>query len=166
VSGDITAQRYARDDARVLVQILDFLSCGGAPVIVFGGWAEELLGLAPPWRHRDIDLLLPAPSFAVVDRLLAEAMAPLSEIRLKRFAHKRACHFRGTMVELNLVNDDDGPITRYWGDIEFRWLAHWRRSAPRRMRSGLAPSRPWRTSSATEPCTKQRNLGDGGTQRL
>ena len=50
-------------------------------------------------------------------------MAPLSEIRLKRFAHKRACHFRGTMVELILVNDDDGPITRYWGDIEFRWLA-------------------------------------------
>lgn len=47
MSGDITAQRYARDDARVLVQILDFLSCGGAPVIVFGGWAEELLGLAP-----------------------------------------------------------------------------------------------------------------------
>ena len=80
--------------------------------------------MAPPRSHRDIDLLLPAPSFAVLDRLLAASACTLPEIRAKRFAHKRAFCLEGVAIEVTLVKDADGsPVTRFWGDVPFRWLA-------------------------------------------
>ncbi len=99
------------------------LEAAGASVLVFGGWAEELLGAAPPRPHSDIDLLLQAASFAVIDRLLAAQAGALREVTLKRFAHKRAFCVGGVMVEITLVEqDDDGPVTLFWGDVPFRWL--------------------------------------------
>ena len=80
--------------------------------------------MAPPRPHRDIDLLLPAPSFAALDRLLAASARTLPEIRAKRFAHKRAFTLESVAVEVTLVEDADGsPMTRFWGDVPFRWLA-------------------------------------------
>src|SRR4051794_26020511 len=56
------------------------------PCVLFGGWAEEALGLSEARPHRDIDLLLPAPSFDRLDEVLAAASADLEQVPMKRFA--------------------------------------------------------------------------------
>ncbi len=104
-----------------LNRVLARLQRAGFAPLVFGGWAEELLGLSPARAHRDIDLLLPATSFAALDRFLGSAAAEdWREIAAKRFAHKRALLAEGVMVEFTLV--EPGPVTHFWGDVEFRWL--------------------------------------------
>jgi hypothetical protein len=111
------------NDLDLLALVVDRLDAAGAGVLVFGGWAEELLSLASPRPHADIDLLLPAATFAPVDRFLAAAADAPEEIRAKRFAHKRAFRLNGVTIEITLVEHDcDGPVTRFWGDIAFRWL--------------------------------------------
>ena len=32
-------------------------------IVIFGGWAVELLGVKAPWEHSDIDLLLIGDNF-------------------------------------------------------------------------------------------------------
>jgi hypothetical protein len=54
----------------LLADVLMLLRRAGAPCHVFGGWAEELLDLAPPRAHGDIDLLHCADKFDRVDDLL------------------------------------------------------------------------------------------------
>lgn len=123
--------RVEPNDLDLLALVLDRLNAAGAGTLVFGGWAEELLELSPPRPHGDIDLLLPAPSFASVDRLLTGAANALDEIRPKRFAHKRAFRIRGVTVEITLVEHDrDDPVTRFWGDVPFRWLTPLGRRKP------------------------------------
>lgn len=107
-----------------VVHIMRRLGDGGAPCLLFGGWAEEAFGLCRPRPHADIDLLLPAPSFRTLDCLLAAAADDLREIALKRFAHKRAFLVDGLMVEVVLVRQENGTaITWFWGDVRFEWLA-------------------------------------------
>jgi len=45
------------------------LEDAGTEARLFGGRAEELLGLAPPHRHHDVDLLYPAADFTPSGRL-------------------------------------------------------------------------------------------------
>ena len=88
---------------------------------VFGGWAEEALGLIDPGPHRDIDLVLLSDSFADIDASFAKGRRP-GEIADKRFRHKRAFRFRGVVVELILVERRGGrSVTRFWGDTEHIW---------------------------------------------
>jgi hypothetical protein len=109
------------NDLDLVAFAVDRLAAAGAPTLVFGGWAEELTGLVAPRSHADIDLLLPAPSLAAADRLVAAGGA--FEIRGKRFAHKRAFVISGVTVEVTLVqNKDEAPVTHFWGDIPYRWL--------------------------------------------
>ena len=91
--------------------------------ILFGGWAEELQDLRPPEPHGDVDLLLPAPDFVQLEQAMA-GRTGFREIRAKRFAHKRAYSAAdGLMIEFVLVTPEHaGPVTRFWGDIPFRWL--------------------------------------------
>lgn len=90
-------------------------------VWLFGGWAEELQGLIPARRHRDVDLLHPAEDFARVDALLRTEPA-LVEIVAKRYAHKRAFLLDGVMVELFLVRTDpDGYYTDLPDGVTHRW---------------------------------------------
>jgi hypothetical protein len=106
----------------VLVGVLDRLQAAGIAALVSGGWAEELRGLVSPRPHGDIDLLYPALSFAAVERFI-RTEAGVEEIRGKRFAHKRAFVTAGVAVEVTLVESDgEGPFTRFWGDVLFRWL--------------------------------------------
>ena len=94
----------------------------GISCLLFGGWAEEALGLAAPCMHRDIDLLLSARSFSSLDTLLQSQSAVFKEIRLKRFAHKRAFLFGGSMVEIILVQESEqSAVTPFWGDTPFHW---------------------------------------------
>ena len=113
----------ARHDLDLVCRVLDRLAAAGAPCLLAGGWGEELLGLWPAGPHGDIDLLLPAPSFAAVDAMLTGAAPGAAEIAAKRFAHKRAFRHGDVMVEVTLVErGPGGPVTRFWGDVPFRWL--------------------------------------------
>jgi hypothetical protein len=87
---------------------------------VFGGWAEELRGMCAARPHTDIDLLLLADDFAAVDVMLHER--GLTEVKGKRFPHKRAFLFEGVMVELFLVQTDDrGFFTSFRNITRHDW---------------------------------------------
>ncbi len=89
---------------------------------MFGGWAEELLGLSAPRSHRDIDLVVEDKSFAAIDGLFRSGRLA-NEIVLKRFHHKRAFVFNDTMIEIYRVEPcGDRLVTLFWGDAEHVWL--------------------------------------------
>ena len=100
------------NDLAFVERVLALLADEGIAAWVFGGWAEELLGLAESRPHGDLDLLVRADDWQVVDGLLAQ----LDEIQAKRFEHKRAFVLDGVMVELFLVRRDaEGLFTTFWG---------------------------------------------------
>jgi hypothetical protein len=112
---DVTTYTTAALAGAILRRLDNF----GVRCLLFGGWAEEALGIVSPRPHRDIDLLLPAQSFVELDRLFE---SEFREIVLKRFAHKRAFVLEGAMVEVTLVQrTDQGAFTLFWGDVPFAW---------------------------------------------
>lgn len=112
-----------QNDLAFLLDLLARLHRADVPCLVFGGWAEELLGIGPPRPHADVDLLVPAADFTAVERFIAQAAA--SEVRGKRFAHKRAFLLDDVLVELVLVEAGErGMVTRFWGDRELWWHRH------------------------------------------
>jgi Aminoglycoside-2''-adenylyltransferase len=118
----LVAQGPARNDRRFVEDVLALLAHEGVGCWLFGGWAEELRGVAPPRAHRDVDLLHPAASFAAVDHVIAER--GLAEIPAKRLPHKRAFELRGVMVEVLLVlHDARGRFTRFHGEQRHDWPA-------------------------------------------
>lgn len=135
------------------------LSDAGIHCLLFGGWAEEALGLCPPRPHKDIDLLLPDWSFDKLHHFIADSPNDLKEIALKRFAHKRAFVLDGLMVEVLLVQEESGVAwTSFWGDVRFEWalpLAEYcnldghrlpvaSRDNLRRYRANHRSTEPWR----------------------
>ena len=97
--------------------MVDDLSAAGLGPLVFGGWAEELLGVTPPRSHSDIDLLVVAKPHAVDD-----FVSRRQEIVQKRFSHKRAYVEDGVMVELFLVGrDEDVETTTFWDTRLWTW---------------------------------------------
>ena len=102
--------------------VMSRLADGGAECFLFGGWAEELLGLRPPGPHRDIDLVHCGENFAAIERVLAARSDIFTEVAAKRFAHKRAFVHDGVLCEVLLVHDaDHAPFTLFWGDTRFDW---------------------------------------------
>jgi hypothetical protein len=88
-----------------------------------GGWAEELWGISLPSKHRDVDLLYPAPGFAYLDQWLAQA-ANLVVIPQKKFSHKRAILLEGMMVEVILLESEKtgGYVTNFFdGRYQLIW---------------------------------------------
>jgi hypothetical protein len=73
------------------------------PTALFGGWAEEILGLTPNRPHSDVDLLLASENFVALDDPLS-ADRRYSEITEKRFSHKRAYEKNGVRIEIFLVH--------------------------------------------------------------
>jgi len=105
------------NDLQFVERTLSLLADEGIEARVFGGWAEELLGLAEPRPHGDLDLLVAGDDWRGVDRLLER----LDEIEAKRFEHKRAFVLEGVTVELFLVRRDDaGLFTSFW-DVRRPW---------------------------------------------
>jgi Aminoglycoside-2''-adenylyltransferase len=103
------------NDLDFVYEVVELLARRGVHVWVFGGWAEQLLGLDGPRRHVDVDLLYPAESFGAIDEL------ELPWISGTRFAHKRAFAHDGVLVELFLVQrDDHGHYTDFPGG-RHRW---------------------------------------------
>jgi hypothetical protein len=129
----------------LLRRVFDRIQRAGFAPLVFGGWAEELLRLAPARPHRDIDLLLQAESFAPLDLFLASNESGYWRgIAAKRFAHKRAALAEGVMVEFTLVEPD--LITRFWGDVAFQWL------------DPLAQAQPAEGAGSNPPIVSAANL--------
>jgi hypothetical protein len=100
------------NDLPFVERVLALLADEEIAAWVFGGWAEELLGLAEPRPHGDVDLLVAADDWRAVDRFLER----LDEIPAKRLGHKRGFVLDGVMVELFLVRrDHEGLFTIFWG---------------------------------------------------
>ncbi|MGA7172998.1 MAG: hypothetical protein WCB86_04635 [Candidatus Dormiibacterota bacterium] len=105
-------------DLRLLRLVGSQLEQAGVSVLVFGGWAEELLGVLPPRLHRDIDLLLLGP----VQALLAKFLDASGAIPEKRSSQKRALEVEGTLVELFLARKEGGTyVTLFWDEVRWRW---------------------------------------------
>ena len=101
-----------------LVEVVDQLVSVGFDVAVFGGWAEELLGLCAPRAHEDVDLLIVNPNPEDLDVFISGR----DEVAAKRLPHKRAYMAFGVLVELFLVVNDDGSwTTEFWGSARHRW---------------------------------------------
>jgi hypothetical protein len=99
------------------------LERAGAPCLVWGGWAEELLGLRAEGPHRDIDLVCLSNAFASIDMGFERRRLP-AEIRSKRFPHKRAFRWRGLCCKILLIQDWRArPVTWFWGDVPLFWQA-------------------------------------------
>ena len=95
------------NDLDFVLRASDLLWSRGLRTWVFGGWGEELRGLAPPREHVDLDLLYPAPDWSRVDALQLDWTAS------KRFDWKRGFVLEGVLVELFLVQRDErGWYTR------------------------------------------------------
>ena len=80
---------------------------------VFGGWAEELLGLIGPRRHSDLDLLLPAKSFSALDQFIDKH--GVQDIAEKHFPHKRTFEGDSVRVEVFLVHRTPMATTQGFG---------------------------------------------------
>lgn len=105
-------------DPGTVRKVVAELAASGFQALVFGGWAEELLGLRPAGPHSDIDLLLIDPD---LDRL-DEWLAGTDEVVAKRASHKRALEWDGTLVELFLTRRRlDGQVTVFGGVHTFVW---------------------------------------------
>jgi hypothetical protein len=89
------------NDLEYVLDVVDLLWSHGVRSWISGGWGEELRGLCPPREHADVDLLYPARDWRRVDGL------DLDWIEAKHFPWKRAFVYRGTTVELFLVERDE-----------------------------------------------------------
>ncbi|MBI2062128.1 MAG: hypothetical protein HYT64_00315 [Candidatus Yanofskybacteria bacterium] len=108
------------NDINFLENIYERLKNSGIKTFVFGGWAEELIGVIKPREHKDIDLLYLADNFELVDRFIKEN--DLLEVIQKRFDHKRAFEMKGVLVEIVLVSQNAGKyLTNFFGNYEFEW---------------------------------------------
>lgn len=105
------------NDLALVQRVSLLLESHGVRTWLFGGWAEELHGLAAPRPHHDIDLLYPAASFETVDAFLNTGL--VAEIHAKRFPHKRAFEMDSVMVEIILVRA--GNVTDFWGCYDYEW---------------------------------------------
>jgi hypothetical protein len=91
----------AANDLAFVHRALAQLEAAGCRAWVFGGWAEELRGLAPPRPHRDLDLLVDTDQLPALEAFLRGAA--VREIAAKRLPHKRAFLLDGVMVEALVV---------------------------------------------------------------
>ncbi|MGE0213200.1 MAG: hypothetical protein AB7S41_16035 [Parvibaculaceae bacterium] len=111
----------AASDGAVVLRTLDLLARAGIRCDLFGGWAEELLGLRASGSHGDLDLVCRASDFVPLDVALP-ALPEVEEVRAKRFAHKRAFTHLGLLCEILLVQGpSEAPVTVFWNDTPFAW---------------------------------------------
>jgi len=122
VPRDLAPSGRAANDLPLVRAVLEQLHTDGADCWLFGGWAEEVLGLIPPRPHTDIDLLYPAQDFEQLERIIRRRR--LDEVEGKRFLHKRAVVLFGVMVEFFLVRQGKaGYFTSFWGSHRHGWPA-------------------------------------------
>ena len=109
-----------------VTHLLDTLITAQLRSWLFGGWAEEAWAIIPPRPHQDIDLLYPAPDFIALDQFIATS-THITEIRAKRFSHKRAVMYHNVMVEWLLLEPCTSGYVTHFFDGRHRF--HWRHEA-------------------------------------
>ena len=77
---------------------------------LFGGWAEEINGRSAPRKHKDIDLIYFSDTFSHLDTILKLHSDLFPEITQKKAIHKRAFLYQGVLVEVFLVNLQQGEF--------------------------------------------------------
>jgi hypothetical protein len=121
MSANLGPHSLENNTLELVESVTNTLDHAGIETAIFGGWSEELLGLRPPGSHRDIDLLCHGDNFDLVDAYLMEN-AIAEEILAKRFTHKRAVLWQGTVVEIILVqNAANQLVTKFFGTFQFVW---------------------------------------------
>ncbi len=116
-------ERLIANNFELVSTIIQSFRAGGMDAWVFGGWAEELQGMRPPGPHTDIDLLLRATDFGLLDAFMPR-VAGVTEILQKRFSHKRAFVWRGVRVEMLLVQPGPHELTVLFdGRATVKWPA-------------------------------------------
>ena len=111
----------AENTVDLLAEVVQTLADAQIKTWLFGGWAEELLGLCPPRSHRDIDLLYAAQTSDQMEDFLRK-QSRAKEVTPKRFPHKRAFEWRGVLVEVFLVRSDgETLVTNFFGMLPFVW---------------------------------------------
>ena len=117
---DLTpAVRVAHRRTHIHRTVVARLRGRGIQLQVMGGWGEELAGLAPRRRHKDLDLLCSAEDLAALDSLSLED--GIEEVAVKHTSCSRAFEIRGLFVDCYLAEHDDvGWFTNFWGYMH-RW---------------------------------------------
>ncbi len=97
------------------------LESAGCPIILFGGWAAELLKVKKPWAHKDVDLLLLDNDFKKLASYIQSNDWPIC----KSYRHKKAFMLGRVMVEVFLVRQGkNGYETMFVGEkgnFTFQW---------------------------------------------
>jgi len=83
-------------DLKVVRKILDDLWVEGFEPLLIGGWGEEVLGIADPRPHEDVDVLLVDPPMEMLDAYVTAR----GEIVDGHLSHKRVFWHDGVKVEL------------------------------------------------------------------
>ena len=109
-----------QNDLNLVRRVIADLQESHFEVLLIGGWAEELHGVAQPRHHEDIDvLLLDAPPDA-----LDTFVGHRQEVVEKHLSQKRACLADGVLVELFRATWDGAQHeTIWWGRLPWRWPA-------------------------------------------
>ena len=94
---------HGTNDHGLLARVLGRLQDAGLSPLVFGGWAQELLQLCRRGRMlTSICCFWPIRLVLSINLCLQQRAMRWSQIKAKRFAHKRACIAQSVMVELTL----------------------------------------------------------------
>ncbi|MGH9065657.1 MAG: hypothetical protein ACRD0L_17140 [Acidimicrobiales bacterium] len=97
--------------------IVDLERAGFEPLL-FGGWGEELLKVAAPRPHADVDVVLVAPSLPLLDSFV-EAR---HEVVAGHLSHKRVYHQDGIKIELFIAHrEGDRLRTLFWDRLRWFW---------------------------------------------
>ena len=99
-------------------QVIADLLAAGFEALLFGGWGEELLGLAEPRTHQDIDIVLVDPTLSALDAYVAAR----EKIPEKELSHKRAYLQDGVLVELFIARRLGATLeTLFWDRLRWCW---------------------------------------------
>ena len=99
-------------DTTFVESAVETLAKEGLRVWVFGGWAEEMLGIADSRPHGDIDLLYLGPNFDEVDHVVRRK----GWRSVKHLSHKRAFELSGITIDVFLVQRDQrGYYSTFFG---------------------------------------------------
>ena len=108
----------AVNDLQLVRVVLADLQAGGFEPLLFGGWGEEVLGLADARPHEDIDVVLVDPPLAELD----DFVAARDEIVDGHLSHKRVYRCRGVKVELFIAQQIGACLeTTFWDRLRWRW---------------------------------------------
>jgi hypothetical protein len=106
------------NDLSLVRAVVTDLQKVGFQVLLIGGWAEELQGLADPRQHEDIDVVLLDPIAEALEAFVAER----DEVVEKRLSQKRAYRANGVLVELFVATSiDAGYQTVWWDRLPWSW---------------------------------------------